>query len=455
MSKPNEPRNTRRSFLRHTGTTAVAVSATSLAARSASAQATETIGLGFIGVGGRGNSHLTGFGSRADCRVLGICDVNSETAANAKRWVKEKQGYDCDTYDDMRKMLDDKNIDAVVIATPDHWHCLAAIWACQSGKDVYVEKPVSNNPWEGRQLVKAARKYKRIVQVGTQNRSAPYNLEAKAYLDAGKLGEVTMVRVYNQKYFPPVKLREDGDAPDHLNWDVWQGPAPAKPFNYDRWRRWDEFWDYGGGDVTDDTVHQLDLACMLTNIRSYPKSVHSVGFRREGSDSQMPDTMTTMFEFDDKVMSFHQTLNTPYMLKTDGGIRNGDIFPHWPQNATRIELFGTKGLMIVGRHGGGWQVFGRPKSRKPVVVEEKFGRFPDADHKQNFVDCIRSRELPNADVELGHFSAAMCHFANISFRVQNRPLAIDGDTERFVGDEEANKLLRPKYRAPYVIEDEV
>ena len=177
------------------------------------------------------------------------------------------------------------------------------------------------------------------------------------------------------------------------------------------------------------SVHQLDLACMLMDVRSYPKSVHSVGFRRPDSDSQMPDTLTTMFEFDERVMSFHQTLNTPYMLKTDGGIRNGDMFPHWPQNATRIELFGTKGLMIVGRHGGGWQVFGRPKNRQPVVVEQQYGRFPDDPHRQNFIDCVRSRQTPNADVELGHFAAAMCHFANISFRVGNRALTIDGQSE--------------------------
>ena len=169
----------------------------------------------------------------------------------------------------------------------------------------------------------------------------------------------------------------------------------------------------------------------------------------------MPDTITTMFEFDERIMSFHQTLNTPYMLKTDGVIRNGDMFPYWPQNATRIELFGTEGLMIVGRHGGGWQVFGRPKAREPVVVAQEFGRFPDDPHRQNFVDCVRSRQLPNADVELGHFAAAMCHFANISFRVGNRPLAIDRDAECFVNDDDANRLLHPDYRSPFVIPSQV
>ena len=448
----------RRTFLSQTAQTTAKITAGGalLAAAPRVARAeNDKIGLGFIGVGGRGGSHLHGFGSREDCQVVAVCDVNRQTLASAKKWVQDNRGNTPDTYDDMRELLDNKDVDAVVIATPDHWHCLAAIWACQAGKDVYVEKPVSNNPWEGRQLVKAARRYDRIVQVGTQNRSAPYNLNAKEYLDSGKLGDIHLVRVYNQKYFPPVKLREDSATPDFLNWDVWQGPAPARAFNHDRWRRWDEFWDYGGGDVTDDTVHQLDLACMLMNVRSYPKNVHSVGFRRDGSDSQMPDTLATTFEFDKMVMVFNQTLDTPYMLKTDGGIRNGDIFPHWPQNATRIEIFGTKSMMCMGRHGGGWQVFGRPKSRQPVVVAQEYGRFPDGPHRQNFIECVRSRQTPNADVELGHFSAAMCHFANISFRVGNRPLNIDRDAERFIGDDEANGLLRPGYREPFVIRDEV
>lgn len=448
----------RRSFLRKTSVTAAGTAylAHALAEHTAASQSpNEAIGLGFIGVGGRGNGHLTQFGARDDVRVVAVCDADQRRLDSASNWVKERKGVAPTPHQDMRELLENKDVDAVVIATPDHWHCLASIWACQAGKDVYVEKPVSNNPWEGRQLVKAARKYNRIVQVGTQNRSAPYNLKAKAYLDEGKLGNVRMVRVYNQKFFPPVNLGDDGTAPEFLDWNLWQGPAPARTFNRDRWRRWDEFWDYGGGDVTDDTVHQLDLACMLTNVRSYPKSVHSVGFRRDGSDSQMPDTITTTFEFDDKVMVFNQTLDTPYMLKSDGGIRNGDLFPYWQQNATRIELFGTEGLMCVGRHGGGWQVYGRPHQRKPVVAAQEFGRFPDPPHRQNFMDCVRSRNLPNADVELGHFAAAMCHFANISFRVGNRPLTIDAKAERFVNDDEANGLLRPEYRKPFVIPDDV
>ena len=447
----------RRTFLQESVTTTAAATAAAGAVSMASARTTriasEKVRLGFIGIGGRGGSHLHGFGSHDECDVVAVCDVDRNKRGSAARWIEENRGARPAMYEDMRELLEDDTIDAVVISTPDHWHCLAGVWACQAGKDVYVEKPVSNNPWEGRQLVKAARKYGRVVQVGTQNRSAPYNLEAKAYLDDGKLGDVRLVRVYNQKFFPPVTLRENGTAPDFLNWNLWQGPAPAQPFNEDRWRRWDEFWDYGGGDVTDDTVHQLDLACMLMDIRSYPKNVHSVGFGREGSDSQMPDTLATTFEFDDKVMVFNQTLDTPYMLKTDGGIRNGDMFPHWPQNSTRIEIFGTKGMMVVGRHGGGWQVFGRPKSRKPVVVAEKYGRFPDVHHRQNFIDCVRDRSRPNADVELGHFSAAMCHFANISFRTANRFLTIDREAERFVGDDEANALLRPPYRKPFVIKD--
>ena len=220
----------RRSFLNDTAKTLVATTAASAITSGSRARASgpnNKIGLGLIGVGGRGNSHLTGFGGRDDCHVVAVCDVNRQTLAAAQQWVQDNRGHKPAAHEDMRRLFDDPQIEAVVIATPDHWHCLASVWACQAGKDVYVEKPVSNNPWEGRQLVKAARKYDRIVQVGTQNRSAPYNLKAKEYLDSGRLGEVTMVRVYNQKYFPPVQLGQDSAVPDFLNWDLWQGPAPG------------------------------------------------------------------------------------------------------------------------------------------------------------------------------------------------------------------------------------
>jgi predicted dehydrogenase len=351
--------------------------------------------------------------------------------------------------------LADKTIDAVVIATPDHWHSLASVWACQAGKHVYVEKPISNNFWEGRKAVEAARRYNRVVQGGTQNRSAPYNLKAREYIASGKLGDVTLCRVYNQKFHHAFQLGAPGKSPAGLNWDLWNGPCADTRFVKDKFRHWHEFWNYGGGDVTNCGVHQLDLACMLLGIETHPNSIYTAGERRAGSDAETPDTVVTTYQYDKLIMTFHQTLDTPYMLKTDGGNRNGDIFPHWPQNATRIEIFGTKGVMFMGRHGGGWQVFGRPKSRKPVVVEQMYGRFPDPEHKEDFVRAIKEGRRPSADIEHGHRSAALCHLANISYRVGNKYLELDPKTEKITNNAQADALLKPEFRKPYVISDPV
>ena len=304
-------------------------------------------------------------------------------------------------------------------------------------------------------MVEAARKYKRVVQIGTQNRSAPYNFEAKKFIEEGKLGQIHMCRIYNQKSWGNRPVVPDGDTPEGLDWDMWQGPAPAHNYNAGLHRYWNHIWRYSGGDIANDASHQIDLARWLIGVK-YPKAVYSSGgrFASQGV-AETPDTQVAVYDFDQMVVTFELTLYTPYMLKTDGVLRQSDMFPHWPQNATRIEIFGTEGLMVVGRHGGGWQVFVRPKDRKPVVKSQMYGRFPDPPHKENFVSCIRSRELPNADVEEGHISALMIHYANISLRTGGRKLVIDPATEQIVGDVEAMGLFKRSYRKPWVIEDDV
>ncbi|HYW81115.1 MAG TPA: Gfo/Idh/MocA family oxidoreductase, partial [Thermoguttaceae bacterium] len=217
---------------------------------------------------------------------------------------------------------------------------------------------------------------------------------------------------------------------------------------------WHHLWNYSGGDGANDGVHQLDLARWLVGV-DVPKSVYSTGGRFEGEGSaETPDTQIATYDFDDLVMTFELTLYTPYMLKTDGEIRQTDMFPYWPQNATRIEIYGTDGVMYVGRHGGGWEVYVRPQSRKPVVAASQFGRFPDPEHKANFVQSIRSRKLPNADVLEGHRSALLVHYANISYRLGGEKLVIDAN-EQFVDNPEAMEHFRREYRKPWVIEDEV
>lgn len=419
--------------------------------------ANDKVTLGFIGVGGRGGHLCDQFAARPDCQIAWVADVDIHRAeAAAAAVAKRQKGKMPKTVQDFRKVLDEKEVDAVVIATPDHWHALATIWACQAGKDVYVEKPPTHNCWEGRKMVEAARKYKRIVQVGTQNRSAPYNMAAKKYIEEGKLGEIHFCRVFNQKELSNFPAVPDGNPPQGLNWDMLNGPAPEARYNANLRKQWHYFWRYSGGDIVNDSIHQIDLARWILGV-DYPKSVYSTGghFHQKGA-AETPDTQVALFDFDGMVLSFELTLYTPYMLKISSIIRQSDTeFPYWPQCATRIEIYGSKGMMVVGRHGGGWQVFIRPKLHEGVVKDQKKGRFPDSEHQQNFIDCVHTRNTPNADIEEGHRSILLGHFANISYRLGGQKLIIDAKTEKIVGNDEAMKFYRREYRRPYVIEDNV
>lgn len=454
------PRLNRRRFLSSTGKLSlVAASATVLSnARSVWATpANDKVKLGFIGLGGRGNDLCTAFVHRGDCEVAWIADPDIQRAEVKAAWVaQEAKTAAPKTVQDFRKVLDDKSVNAVVIATPDHWHALASIWACQAGKDVYVEKPPTQNCWEGRKMIEAARKYQRIVQVGTQNRSAPYNMAARKYIEEGKLGRIHFCRVFNQKEWPNFPPTPDSDPPKGFDWNLWNGPAPEARYNANFRNQWHHLWRTSGGDIVNDAIHQIDLARYLLGV-DYPKSVYSTGGRFDSTGAaETPDTQVALFDFDGMVLSFELTLYTPYMLKISPIIRQSDTeFPYWPQCATRIEIYGSKGLMIVGRHGGGWQVFERPKLHDGVITAQQKGKFPDPEHKENFIDCIRTRKTPNADIEEGHRSSLLGHLANISYRLGGQKLMIDPKTEQIVGNDEAMKYYRREYRKPYVIEDNV
>jgi predicted dehydrogenase len=450
---------TRRNFLSSTGKTTVALTAGAAAlasARSANAgKVSDPVRLAVVGIHGRGGYHARKFAARPDCEIAYLCDVEESLFAPCASEVGHIQGKAPKTTGDFRRALDDKNVDAIIVATPDHWHALATVWGCQHGKDVYVEKPISHSPWEGRKMVEAARRYERIVQVGTQNRSAHYNMLAKEYIDSGKLGDIHLVKVYNQKEWPNSPVVADRKTPADLNWDMWTGPAPKSGYNENYHRRWNHFWRFSGGDIINDAVHQMDLARWLVG-KTYPKSVYSTGGRYgEKGAFETPDTQVAVFQYDDMVLLFELTLYTPYMIKSDQALRDSDMFPYWPQNAERIEIFGSKGLMIVGRHGCGWQVYGRPKDRKPVVIQEGNGPFPDDEHFTNFVQCVRSRKTPNADIEEGHRSTFMCQLANISYRLGGRKLIVNAESESLLEDAEANKMLKREYRKPWVVPDRV
>jgi predicted dehydrogenase len=450
----------RREFLNHSKRTTLALAAGTVFLRDprsvSATPANDKLIMAIVGCRGRGNMVAQGFARRDDCEMAYICDVDTSLFATRAKWMASCQGGKTPKcVQDFRKMLDDKAVDAVVIATPPHWHSLATIWCCQAGKDVYCEKPQSHSCWEGRKAVEAARKYNRVVQIGFQNRSAPYNFAAKKYIEEGKLGKIHLCRVFNQKGEPNFPMLPDSDPPAGFDWDMWNGPAPEHKYNATLREHWRHLWRYCGGDMTYDGIHQVDLARWLCGVK-YPKTVYSSGnrYERDGG-AESPDTQIATLDFDDLTMTFEMSLFTPYMLKADQGIRDGDMFPHWPQNTERIELYGTDGMMVVGRMGAGWQVFVRPKSRQPVVKDQMYGRFPDANHQADFVQAVRTRKTPNADIEEGHLSTLLVHYAMISYRLGGQKLTIDPKTEAIVGNAEARALFKREYRAPWVVPEHV
>jgi predicted dehydrogenase len=408
--------------------------------------------VGVMGVGGRGTQLTSFFAARPDVEIAYVCDVNAKRLPGAVKVVEEQQGKTPKTVGNFQRILEDKSVDAMICATPDHWHSLATVLACQAGKDVYVEKPVSHNIWEGRKMVEAARKYKRVVQVGMQNRSGSYGAAARDLIRAGKLGSIHLVRVYNMLNRDRVEKTPDSAPPEGLDWDMWLGPGPLRAYNPMYLRR--VFWDFNGGLITDDGVHQLDLARWVIGV-SYPKSVHHSGGNLFFKDvAETPDTSIVTYDYDGLRLVFEETWWTPYMTKVPTNIRESTTqFPDWyPFLGTRTEIYGSDGMMILGRHGGGWQLFDR-EGRKIASDKQTFSAMQAA-HVGNFISCIRDRKHPNADAEDGHISAALCHMANISYRVGDRKLKFDSAKEAF-DDKEANQYLKRTYRKPWVMPENV
>jgi len=450
----------RRRFLRRSSAAAWSAAAGLTVLRNPrsvwAAPANDRLTLGIIGCRGRGLMLAQGFAKRPDCRLTWFCDVDRKMYdTRAKGLAALQDGLLPQYASDFRKMLDDRQVDAVIIATPPHWHALATIWCCQAGKDVYCEKPQSHNCWEGRQAIEAARKYNRIVQIGLQNRSAPYLHAAKEYLDAGKLGKIELVRVFNQKGGEPnFPMPPDADPPAGFDWEMWNGPAPQHKYNEALRMKWRFFWRYSGGDMTYDGIHQIDIARWLCGVVA-PRSVYSHGARYDTQGAaETPDTLVSILDFERLTMTFESTLNTPYMIKSDQGVRDGEIYPFWPQNTERVEIYGTQGVMYVGRMGSGWQVFVRQKDRQPVLREQMHGRFPDPEHFETFVQSVRNRQRSPADIEEGHKSTLLVHYAMISCRLGQK-LLIDGATEQIRDNPAAMALFRREYRRPWVVPETV
>ena len=442
---------TRRQFVTRTAGATAAFSILTSPQRGAVAPSSK-ITVGLMGLGGRGTFLAQSFANRPDTNIAYLCDVDTRKFARARDAVEEAQGRAPKLVQDFRRILEDKSVDVLINATPDHWHAPASILACQAGKDVYVEKPMTHTAWEGRKMIEAAAKYKRIIQVGMQSRSAQYLADAAEQIRNGRLGDVHVVRVFNlMQHFP---RRKTSGAPvpppagyDH---DLWCGPAPLLP--YDPSRRWLDQWEYSCGAIPGDAVHQIDLARFLMGDPAFPDTVvHSGGVNALTDGREIPDTQFVLYEFGRRILVLESALWTPYMTKTPTNRRDKGELPNWPFNATRIEVLGTKGFMYFGRHGDGWQVLNE-KAESVIAVA---GRQADKEHQDNFLACVRTRKEPVANVRQGHYSAMLSHLANISFRTGNRKLTFDAKTESFPAAPEANAFLRRTYRAPWGIPDAV
>jgi predicted dehydrogenase len=409
--------------------------------------------LALIGAGGRGTTLATNLAHVENAEFKYVCEVNDQKGDAILKKLEEIRGIRPQRVVDMRRTFDDKDVDGVVVATPEHWHALATVWACQAGKDVYVEKCPSLSIWESRKMIEASQKYKRVVQVGFENRSGPYAATARDYLKADKLGKIRLVKVYN--LLPgggPWKEAPPSPIPPGVDWDLFQGPAREHPFTITRLQRsWGHYWDYSGGELSDDASHQLDLARMALGDPPHPKSVYCTGGRLAYNDGrETPDLQVVTYDYGEFEMTCECGTNHPYMQKFSNEVRYGTKWPYWPQSSCRIEIFGSERLMLLGRHGCGWQVF----EKDGKIVDQDKGYFPDKWHQPNFVDCIRSRRAPNADIAITHYSASLVHLGNTAYRVGKRLLQFDAANERF-DDSSANALLKPAYRKQYRIPDVV
>lgn len=414
------------------------------------AGANDKVVLALIGAGGRGTQVIL---SMQKCtpgvEVKYVCEVDEERGGRAIDELEKQQGVRPKRIGDMRISFDDKDIDGVVICTPEHWHALATIRACQAGKDVYVEKNISMTIPEGRKMIEAGKKYKRIIQCGFQNRSAPYNFSARDYIQSGRLGRIVAVKAYCMlPGHKPWIYKEDEPVPAGLDWDQWLGPAPLVPYNVSRHKGYNEFWAYSCGLPLADACHVIDLARMVLGDPDHPLSAYCAGGRVLYNDNRdIPDNQTITYDFEEFPMTVEASIYGEYMSKASPEIRYGNLFPNWPFNSDRMEIYGTEGMMYLGRHGAGWQVLGRGSE----VIAQEYGYFPDEVHQQDFINCIRTRKVPNSDIEQGHKSATLVHLANLSYRTGKKQIYYDHINERVINSEEANVISEGSYRNGYEI----
>ena len=406
-----------------------AAAAAGLAARDRAVAANDSVTVGMIGLGGRGRGLLSGFSGLPGVNVGYLCDADQASLERAANVLEQAGKPVPKTTNDMRRVFDTQDVDAVVVATPDHWHAPATILACDAGKDVYVEKPASHNIREGRLMVDAARRNSRIVQVGTQSRSRPSTIKAIEIARSGDLGEIYMTKAWNVQLRDNIGRKPNSPIPPGVDYDTWLGPAPWIPFNENRFHyKWHWHWHFGTGDAGNDGAHQIDIARWALGL-DYPQEASGMGGKLYfDDDQQTPDTMNVIFRTGNRALIWEMRIWNRYGMD---GQENG------------VAVYGSDASVHIGRWDRKWGY--KLYDGKGKLVEHNDADDEGDDHMRNFIECIRSRKLPNADISIGHLSGVYCHLANIVSRT-GRNLRFDQETETIIGDPQANLYVKRAYR---------
>lgn len=439
---------TRRRFINHTSKIIAASGLSALAPVSILALGTnkkispnEKITVGLIGAKNMGFGDLQNALKQPGVECAAICDIDNSILHQRTAEVNKLQGKAPLQYKDFRKLIDNKDIDAVIIGTPDHWHCLPFVYACEAGKDIYVEKPLANSIAECDIMVKAARKHNRVVQVGQQQRSGSHFKGAIDYIKAGKIGQLRKVNIWANFNYAIGQLKvPDEPVPPGVDFETWLGPAPRRSFNKARFHgSWRMFWDYGGGLMTDWGVHLIDMALWAKDITELPLAVTATGGNFSYSDyaHETFDTMNVSYLLNDFNINWENT----------AGTQNGPY-----GRSYGLAFVGNDATLVIDRDS--WELFpewdsGNKKSKVPTMPKQT-GVDSHEDHMKNFLDCIKTRKDPNCTIENGRLVAAYAHMGNIALRTNSR-LVWNEEDRNFGKNDTANALITPKYRKPWVL----
>lgn len=431
--------SSRRNFLRNSGSMLAGAAITPFVSPKlfASLPPSDTVRVALIGCRGMGLYNLKDHLKMPGIKCVAMCDVDENVLNEKAAEITKLTGKAPKLFKDYRKIIDDKSIDAVIVGTPDHWHCLPTVHACEAGKDVYVEKPLANSIAECQVMLKAARKYNRVVQVGQQQRSGQHWQDAMAFVKSGKLGKLRKIKAWGffdyGKTSPKVP---DSPVPAGVDFDMWLGPAPKRSFNTGRFHgNWRFSWDYGGGLLTDWGVHLLDIA-LWTVDGEMPKSIVSTGgiYAYKDNAIETADTQTVLYEYNDLLIEWEHM----------GGLSKGFYGRHYG-----VAFIGNNGTLVINREG--WEVIPEEDNGSPKIEPVTLQLADTKDHEKhvsNFISCIKSRQRPICDVEVGRNSAMFAHMGNIAYRTGDK-LYWDKAQQHFINNPKANALIQPAYRAPW------